>query len=306
MDTSNLTRFYDDLKTKLGNDSAPSGETIKVSGNPVISSQTPGALVWRNQAAKEREKLEDGCRKHILLDIYCKILPLDQDYIHGHQSQMNNDIDNMLSNKGMTASQYLTSCYESTHAPLVEFLLRSTNNIGRQFMEDANETLKDAQENDVEIPEPKADLDSKEIEDQLVDVKSDSEYETFIDKLKEKTVNKIVSDVTKIINNKKEEKEMTFDPKPTSEVNTESSTIAVGLDYIERKLIMENVDINPEMQEEMIGMAIREATLNQIDTVFRRPEADFKVFSSRIHFGKGIIINESSANYISESMKNIE
>lgn len=303
MDTPNLTQFYDDLKNKLDQNQAPSTNAIRVGGNPIDGiSQTPGALAWRTQANRECEKLKDDCRKHILLDIYCKILPLDNDYIDGHRSQMKDDVDGMLGSKGMTATKYLTSCFESTNAPLLEFILRSTENIGRGFMEESDATLKDAQANDISIPAPEADIDSKEIEDQLVDVKGDSEYETFIDKLKEKTVNKIVADVSKIINNKNEENNMTFDPKPVDDVEAATeSTVSAGINYLEHKLLVEKVDVTPEMTENIIGLAIRESTLNQMDVVFKQPYSDFRNFSSRIRLGKGVVINESAISYMKES-----
>lgn len=309
MDTK-LTQFYDDLKSKLDQPDGPAPNAIRVGGVPINGvSQTPGAIAYRRKALGECDRLKNDCRKHILLDIYCKILPLDSDYVCGHHGQMKSDIDSMLAHKDMDATKYLTSCYEATHAPLVEFILRSTDMIGRQFMEEADETLKDAQKNDLAVPPPEADIDSKEVGDQLVDVKNDSEYETFIDKLKEKTVNKIVSDVSKLINSKKEEKDMTFDPKPDAatssaeEAPAMESTVLAGLNYLEKKLLKENVSVDEQTQEEMIGMAIREATLNQIDLVFRQPNSDFKSFSSRMNFGRGYIINEAAANYITENAK---
>ena len=67
-------------------------------------------------------------------------------------------------------------------------------------------------------------------------MKNDTEYETFIDKLKEKTINKIVTDVSKIITNKKEEKDMVFDPKPEA---VSESYMSVSMDYIQNKLMKE-------------------------------------------------------------------
>ena len=73
-------------------------------------------------------------------------------------------------------------------------------------MEEAKEELKDAQENGEDVvapttPDPETD---DEIQNQLVDIKDDTEYDSFVDTLKKKTIDKIVSDVTKIINDKKE------------------------------------------------------------------------------------------------------
>lgn len=300
MDGEMLTKFYDDLKSKLEEDNNSTPNTIKVSGGPLKGTmEHPGVVKWRAKAAREAEKLKDTYRKHIIIDIYSNILPLDKDYIDGHKCQMKSDIDNMLDKKDMTPTQYLTSCFESTNAPLLEFILRSTNNIGKQFMEEADETLKDAQENDISVPEPTAPVEDDEIEGQLVDVKNDTEYSTFIDKLKQKTIDKIVDDVSKIINNKKEEKDMTFDTTPEDGAVAES-TVGVCMDYIEKKLITENVEINPELQEEIIGMAIRESTMNQIDLAFGLPNSSFKNFATRIRFGKGVILNESVVTYLAE------
>ena len=263
----------------------------------------PGASAWRNQAAQERDKLKEGCSKKILLDIYCKILPLDSDYIDGNQGQMSSDVDSFLANKKSTAVQYLKSAYEKTNAPLLEFVIRSIDTIGVQFMKEANETLKDAQENNVRIPAPESDVNNQETENQLVDITKDTEYGGsggFIEKLKEKTVNKIVADVSKIIADKKEENEMTFNPKPSDGAVTES-TVSVGIDYINQKLWKENVQMPAAMQEEMIGLAIRESTLNQLDLVFDQPYGEFKQFASRMRYGKGVLINESAVTYFKEA-----
>ena len=141
-----LTDFYDKLKTGLSQD--------RPTVNPNLINVNADSTAWRNQAAKERDKLKEGCAKRILLDIYCKILPLDKEYIDGNQGQMKSDIDSFLANKNMTATQYLTSGYEKTNAPLLEFLLRSTDMIGAQFMKEADETLKDAQKNNIQLPPP--------------------------------------------------------------------------------------------------------------------------------------------------------
>ena len=47
-------------------------------------------------------------------------------------------------------------------------------------------------------------------------------------------------------------------------------------------------------QENVIGMAIREATLNEMDTVFCLPGSTFREFASRIRMGHGTIITEST------------
>lgn len=384
-----LSELYDEIKAGTNMPVAPYKAPITLG--------SPGASAWRNIAAKECDTLKDQSAKKILLDIYCRIIPLDSNFVAGNQGMMKSDINNFLANKNMTATQYLTSCKEKTEAPLLEFILRSCNNIGKQFMKEADETLKDAQANDINVPPPKADVESEENQNMLVDVKKDSEYDEFIGKLKKKTMDQIVKDVSEIITNKKQEKEMTFDsapktessiddlgklsdmvdqgqnrmttakkihgedspefkaaqraakqasqiydkelreykktlkkdpePKPeTPTTNTVSPTpqplprpmnpalpgtntsnltpesaISVVVDHVHKRLWKENVELSSEQQEEIIGMAIRESTLNMIDVAFKQPGSELKQFSSRIRFGKGTVVTESAIMGILEA-----
>jgi len=209
-----LTELYDEIKAEVSPRPVVTPSFPLATTGPLQNS--PGALAWRNQAANQCEVLKDQCAKKILLDIYCRVIPLDSEYVTGNQGMMKADIDKFLTNKNMTGTQYLTSCREKTNAPLLEFIIRSCNNIGKQFMKEADETLKDAQEKDIQVPPPVADADDEETQNQLVDVQKDQEYESFIDTLKKKTIDKIVDDVTKVIENNKETQDMTFAPNPDS------------------------------------------------------------------------------------------
>lgn len=302
MDNNNLSQIYDDLKSDL---SRPEKTPNLINVGSMQNS--PGAELWRRKAVDERNKLTDACCKHILLDIYCKVLPLDAGYVDGHTGQMKSDIDSMLNQKGKTATQYLTSGYGETKAPLLEFILRSTDNIGKKFMKEADETLKDAHENGIDIPPPKSDPESEQTEEQLVDIKKDTEYENFIDTLKDKTIKKIVNDVSKIITDKKDEKDMTFDTTPIADTQVATeSTISVAVNYINQKMWKENVSLTPELKDEMMGLAIRESTLNIIDLTFKQPRSEFKEFASNIRFGKGVLINENVIPYFVESAQRLE
>lgn len=293
-----LTNLYDDLKSEMDKDPSTEPAFTSVTGPDAISN----ASNWMNKANIEANKLRDHCHKQILLDIYCKILPLDDDYKNGNQGEIKADINAMLSNKGLSATQYLQSCSDATKAPLVEFVLRAGDIIANQFLEDAKETLDDAKKNDISVPDPEADVEDPEIEEQLVDVKQDGEYENFIDELKKKTINKIVNDVSKIITDKKEEQNMIFDPKPLSdEIMAAESTVSVGLNYLNNSLLKENISLDERLEEEMIGMAIRESTLNIMDLVFKQPGSDFKNYFNRIKYGKGVLINESAKTYFIEN-----
>ena len=290
--TPSLGSMYDGLKTSINS-------------NPLIGA-TPTGDALHFQLKKNCDHLKDNCYKHILLDVYCKILPLDKDYIDGHMGQMKGDIDAMLQAKGMTPTQYMTSCYNATKAPMLEFVIRSVNNIGSKYMKEAEEEVKDAKENDMDIPVPEAPeepTDDEAVNDQLVDVKDDIEYDQFVDTLKKKTIDKIVDDVSKIIEDEKETDNMAFDPKPLADVQEEmESTTSIGMNYLQKYLIKEGVDTS-NITEELLGYAIRESTLRQFDVVFRQPGTSFREFVSKIRYGKGSIINESAVNEIASKNK---
>lgn len=296
MEHTTLTDFYDDLKSKLDNDREEINKPLTNVHDPI------GATAWRNKAVHFRDHLKDKCCKHLILDIYCKILPLDKDYIDGNMGQMKADVDSMLSQKNMSPTQYMTSCYEATNAPLVEYMIRSADTISRVWMEEATEKLKDAQENDIDLPDPvEPETDDEEIEGQLVDVKSDTEYETFVDMLKKKTIDKIVADVSKIISSEKEKSDMTFNTEPTDDGAMEESVVAVSMDYMTKKFMESHINLPNDDMENIIGMAIREAALHELDVVFNQPTKQFREFATRIRLGKGAVVNESAVNYIKES-----
>lgn len=302
MEPSTLSQFYDDLKSRMD---APSGAENKITR--IQSDPSAGATMFSKpsdhfhmKSLKCRDKLVDDCRKHIIVDIYCHICPLDQSYIQGHQGMMKQDVDNMLAGKDMTATQYLTSAYEKTRAPLLEYLLWGTEAIGRQYMEDAVKKEKEADENGISLPEPdEVNTDNKEVAQQLVDVKQDSEYENFMDQLKAKTVKKIVTDVSKLINDKKEEQSMEFNPAASQEKlaeeddgAVEESVFSACMDYLTRGIgpMMESVE-DPDI---LMGLSIREATLNELDRCFQMEGSDLIRSKRRIGLGKGYIVNESA------------
>ena len=277
MDPTSLTQFYDNLKSHTSD--APAVTVAKP--EPLFNKHT----VWRIKAAKNCERLKNDCAKHIILDIYIKTLPLDKEYIDGNMGQCKHDVDCMLAQKGMNGVQYLTSCYEKTKAPLLEFLNRSIDIIGREYMKESEETFKDAEQNGIDLPPQEAPTtDDTEVQSQLVDIKEDPEYSTFIDKLKEKTINKIVNDITKIINDKKEDKKMEFDLK-------NESAIQESMNFLQKKFIKEGKEISAEDQEKMIGLAVRESTLFTVDEIFN--QRTFKEFSTAVRLGRGVIVNES-------------
>ena len=290
MEPTSLSNLYDDLKKEVNQPAQP---MLHVGFGP--AGMNPDAIAWRHKAAKHCGELKDKCRKHILMDIYCKILPLDDDYKCGHMGKMSGDIDNMLAAKGMGPTEYFTSCFESTGAPFVKWMLDATDEIGRQYMEKQDETLKDGQEANIDLPDPEEpDTEDPEVKSQLVDIESDMEYNDFVEKLKKKTIDKIVDDVSAIIAGEQQGNDMTFDP-------VQESTVLTAMDYMQKKFWNESTDL-----DQMIGLAIREAALHEFDCVFNLQGKTFNEYSNRIRLGKGYVINESALTTFAQENKPVE
>lgn len=283
MEPNTLSNMYNDIKKDIVQPTAP---MLHVGFGP--GGMNKDAALWKHKAMTNCAALKDECRKHILVDMYCKILPLDDDFIHGHMGKMNNDIDCMLKQKGETPTQYFTSCMESCNAPFVKWLFEATEEMGNEYMKKQDEILDDGQKNNIDLPDPEAaDTEDPEVKSQLVDIESDMQYDNFIEILKKKTIDKIVDDVSDIIAGEKEDKDMSFDP-------VQESTVGVAMDYIQKKVW--NESINPEHQEDMIALAIRESTLHEFDCVFNLPGASFKEYASKIRLGKSYLITEEALN----------
>lgn len=324
METS-LLDLYDNLKHSSAPAAGPA--PIQLRMNPIQVGK------FHHKCGMNQAMLKEKCGKHILLDIYCKILPLDQDYVDTHQGQMSADVSAMLKQKGMTPTEYLTSAYEKTKAPMLEYVLNCIKTIGECYIKEAEDQLEDAMNG--EAPENPPDPPSTEeepVQSQLVDLKNDMEYQQFIDILKKKTVDKIVNDVSELINSKKEENDMEFNtsggqdnfgsldnnegseenkseegssdegtelpPVPNEDFSASESAVAVGLEYLSKKLWQ--YEFTQPGKDEALGMAIREATLYQIDKVFR--QKTFQEFASGVYFGQGYIINESAVTAFLEKL----
>lgn len=295
-----LKTFYNDLKSEK--DRLDSGV------NNVI--QTPlntklGSAEWKRKASDCAKELSNDCAKHIILDIYCRVIPFDNDFVQGNQGMMKADIDNMLASKGMSATQYLQSCANNTKAPMCEYVLKMCNLIGNQYLEKAKEKLKDANEKGLNIPNPeKPDIETdEEVSNQLVDIKDDPSYQTVMDKLKEQTESQIIEDITKILTDKKKDKDMAFNPKGAT-ATTESTTF-IAMDSIQSRFMKENVDCTPIM-DDIMGLAIRESTLNIIDECFKMPKSDIASFKSNMKYYKGSVITESAISSLIEAAKSTE
>ena len=252
---------------------------------------------WKNKVMDNYHNLKNDCAKHILVDIYFHSLPLDHDYKCKNMGMIKQDVDKMLQNKDMDATQYLTSCYEKTKAPLLNYIIRSIDEIGKRYLEDASQALANSKNQNGNIdqsPEIK-NPDNEEVKSQLIDVKKNPEYNMFMKELTDNTKEKIVNDTVGIINAKKEEKKMEFGkPVENNEVKNES-TIVCGMDYLQ-KILWEHADIIESNQEELLGIVIRESTLNQLDVVFKQNGQYVEDFYKKLWKNQGVLINESVKN----------
>lgn len=296
-----LGQFYDDRKQEMRGE-GPQGHDGPHGDHGMMDvSHSMGKDLFLHKLMKCRDKLKDKCAKHLIIDIYTKILPLDKEYIDGHHGKCCDDVDKMLAAKKMDGLQYLKSCSDATKAPLLEYLLRSIDTIANEYYREEKEEMEEAEKNQEKVPEPETPEPEEDdaIANQLVDVKKDTEYEDFIEKLKKKTINRIVSDVSKIIMDKKEDAQMQFTTNDTPE---EESPVGEAVDYIQKQLWKESQDLSP-IQDDIVGYAIREATLRQMNLCFKQPDSLFQEYASRVRMGKGYVITEQAVQELQEKLQ---
>lgn len=280
----------------------------------------PKQLAVRNLLVKESENLRENCSKRILLDIYMKVLPFDDGYAAGNRGTCQSDVDAYLANKKMTGVQYFQSAYERTKAPLLEYVIRSIDDLCKAYVEEGQEKAKEAEEAGIDPPEP-AEMEEEEVDSQLVDVEKDDEYEDFIEELKKKTVNKIVDDISALIQGNQEEKDMTFDPQSASpefgesgnilrrrkrlqEYKRENTPIAIPMDYMSKKALTENTELGLE-DDQFFGMAIKEFTFHVLDNVFEMDGKKPEHFANKIRLGNGVIVHQESVQVLLEAHQSL-
>ena len=241
---------------------------------------------------REIDKMGDQHREHvckrILLDIYCRIIPLDKSYIDGHRGELQGDIQKFLDKKGTTALQYIVDSRNKTSAPLMDYLTTAANNSKQEFVQTTTEEMNRDLKETGKLPTLRAVGPDFSIENELEDIKDDPEYQAFVSKLKEKTSETVVKDVTNVLEKEAQGKDLKFNP------TTEDSIIEQSMRFMNVKLIQENVDVNKEIEEKMIGYAIRESTLNTIDKVFNHPPRS----KGSISLNHGYIVNTDTLKQI--------
>jgi len=371
---STLNQTYDQIKATHGAPgiqvASPVTPMQRTVANLTYNSSNPKLLAYRSQVTSECDKLKEACYKHLLLDIYVKVIPFDQGYADNNRGIFSGDINRALADRNMTATQYFQSAYKETKAPLLEHVIRYVDSVSSRFFEDAMEKRAEDSESGVDTPPPET--DELATDSQLVDIQADDEYENFIDKLKRKTVSKIVSDISELIADKKEERDITFSPdtdqgsveeelgmeappeeegeelameagkseSDTDEKKTKKETVhwhgkefllkskkpvqesafTVAFDYVAEQVAKAGVEltyhegvldpINDKLYpktvakpittvesvalDDLIALAIRESTLNAIDSVFLQPGWKLEHFRTKVRLGKGIVINENT------------
>jgi hypothetical protein len=301
MNKSTLNQIYNELREKHLPGYTPANIGYNSSGTK--------RLAHRTQAVKFRDSLQESCAKYLLLDLYMRVLPFDPGYADGNRGMCRDDVDSFLNDKRITATQYFHSAYDATKAPLLEYVLRSIENIGKAYMEKANDAAED------DIPPPS--VEDEEIEELTVEIKKDDEYESFISELKKKTINKIVNDISALINDKKTDMDMIYAPATEGKImtggavrkvpcrsvrrhngNAEESAFTVAFEYISESLIKGGTTVPAD---DMTALAIRESTLNILDCVFEQEGHRLEHFARKIRMGNGIIVNKTGVRLLTES-----
>ena len=286
MSNNTLMQTYDEIKSKYSTDASAVKPIIpaqRMVTNTGYNYSNPKKLAHRNQVVKNSEKLEEDALKNIILDVYTKILPFDTEFIDTHKGQMLDDIDDYLDDKNTTACRYFKSAFVETKAPLIGFIIKAVESIGQQYVEAENEKYDEADK--VGISLAAVEMEKKMLDDAIVDIKNDYEYEDFIDRLKKKTIDKIVKDITALIKEEKDAIAMSFMPK-------NESAFLVSFDYISESFLKEKIEL-PKDLDELIGLAIRESTLNVLDCVFQQPGYLLEHFKTKVRLGRGIVIDHN-------------
>lgn len=337
---------------------------------------------WREKLNKHCDDYKDKFCRHILVDLYCKIIPLDHDYVCKHQHRMASDIDDFLANKKMTSYQYLTAAKENTKAPLIDFILREADRAAKQYYEACYRKMNKNYEKGIKLDPEKAKDDKKSLQEATERVRKDSEVQLSVDRLAEKT-KKAVKDGVEgaIVDNKdqysdenkpskkeslknqikKESEEFTIDQlneqikndtkkelvneyatfiKETKDKQEnkldfkkdavpskegkdlqeemkqerkeqkikeeqeeaiknqkkekQESVISLCLDYASKELITENVEMTPWLNEQLIGIAIREVTLSQFDRAFGFTKDPTKNLQTKLFLNQSPLMNKET------------
>lgn len=295
-DEDTLTTYYNKIKGEDPSDGAGSTGQSKTAYRDRIN--------YDIQVEDNVNKLKDNCCHQIILNLYMKANPMDDDYKHHHYHQMSKDVDSMMSSHNMSPTQYLTAAAEKTKSPVLEYFVRGINKICDMYKEDAFVKYNDALNNDIKMTTPPApDLSDGNINKHLIDLEDDLQAQDVLTAIEDQTKSQIVNNISNLLINKKQEDDMEFDPEPNDSLgmDVEESAISVGMDFINRYMMMNEsaVTVDNDMYEEFLGLCIRESTLNEIDKCLEMASnysiTDYKY---TIRSGNGTIVNEMSIDEV--------
>lgn len=264
----------------------------RVSTNDIQSEILPPMTKaqYQNKITDNCAKLKEAGAKKVLLNIYMQILPLDDEYKNGHRGILKGDVDSLLNSKSCNAYTYFRDAAKNTQAPLLEYIVRCLDTMGDMYMEEAEERQKENEENNINIPPEDVNPDNEEdIDNALVDINTDDDYESFVNNLKKQTIDKIVSDITELINSEDQDKNMQFNTSAVSE-----SAAQVAISYLSAKQAKDPA-FHEITQDDMIGLAIRESVIYEIDHMFKQARSSFQEYTSRVKLGKSIVLERAGA-----------
>jgi len=280
-----LTNFYQSLKTNIN---SPDGDNIPPSGTIPSDQATPRSI------AAQGDKLADDGARHVLVQTYGNMLPHDKSWVQGNQGVVQSDVDKFLLSKQQSPMQYLRSCKEATKAPFLDLLINYCEALSREYVDNANQIVREAYEAGIVIPIPEANFNDEAPTAQTVDLGKDMEYTEFLDRMRSQTKAQIIEDVTGVINSEKKSDDLRFNPQPKTETGIPEILESVHYKIAKNNINIEEASNYDSINENIMGLAIREATLNILDATFLQEQTGVKDLINRIAYNKGVIVNEST------------
>jgi hypothetical protein len=284
--------YLKDIYADLSKGADPVETNLKSGPNVVPVQRTsvmgPSVGQARQQINRNCNDYQEDLSKNIVTDIYTKALPFDQEYKDGNKGQIAADIDVFLKGKDTTAFNYIKSACEKTGSPLLEMILKNIHEAVEIYREEAEKEI------DPKAPAAIPPPVEEALEEPLQDTKDDIEYKTFEDRLKKKLMKKIVDDISEIIDDRKTENNLSFN------VNKNESCFQHCISFMSEKTLQAGGKF--EATDEVLGLAIRESTLHELDVLFRFDNGDNKMFERRLRASRGILLTEASFKSLMERM----
>lgn len=266
-----LQAIYDKDNKPMANNPNPDGRNS--------TGTSPAIIIGRREIGKKCDDYKNQLATDIITYWRDKIDPDDTDK---NKENIQADIDLFLKGKDIGAYQYLKSAKENTNSPYIEMILNHIDDVVKQYKEEAEEELKQDVIVTKDIPDP------EDIPEKNKDIKDDIETKSFIDDLRKKTINTIVSQVTKIINDSKETNNMNFSINTNEKVNM----IEECINWMTESALRDGKEF--KLNDDILELAIRECVMHEFDVLFKFESSNNDQFVKKIRNNKASILNESS------------